>query len=438
MATITQRIIPWFKLGAEYAIAHFLTRALAAVGAIALVRILSVEEYAVYTLFLSAITFIFTFSDLGATQTLSYFRWRVAKKNQPWLPYLNVVLKFRRITFFFGFAFAALYVWNVGSELYITDNSKVVGIALIGIGGWLAMQAGILTYALKLEQQFYYVYTIEVVNEVIKLLVIATLFFTGIKTALGGMTSVVLGALVAALIATALLRLSNKGKPLLLSPRQMTQGNKVLLGQILPVLPGTIHFALQGIFVAWLAAYYGSAENLAEVGALGRIGALIAVLAGFTNSVFVPKLVSISDDNKFFKMYLMWWIVILSFGVVVGLFVTSYPSLFLALLGSSYQQLELELLVIAGTSIFSIYALFAWGVNRARGWIKYQPFRVPFVLLGQVIMFVWFDFSTTLDVLLFSLGTMTLDALFQTILNFQGHFSQNATINSTANRRRGL
>jgi hypothetical protein len=190
----------------------------------------------------------------------------------------------------------------------------------------------------------------------------------------------------------------------------------------MPILPGLIHFALQGPLVAWLAAYYGSVVNLAEVGALSRLGVLIGVIAGFTSTVFVPRLVAISDEAIFLRYYLLWWLVIIALGSVIMLAVTIFPEALLFLLGDAYSGLHTELIVMAATAVVWTWNGYVFGVNRARGWVKNQAYIVLVLIVGQLTMFVYLDFSTTLGVLLFGLGTGFIWLFYQLLLNVVGIF----------------
>lgn len=398
-------------------------RLLAAISGLLLVRLLPVNEYGFYTLVLSAFTFICTFSDLGATETLSFFRWRAGKKNKSWMPYFYAVLRFRRTVFLLGFVASAAYIFYTGRHIGEDAQTIIFGIALVGLAAWFAIQSGIISYVLRLEQRFRQSYAVELSNESTKLFAVGMIWLTGVATALAGMAGVALGALIAAVVATRLLgqRFAKSGMP---KQRHAHQSSRILLGQIMPILPGTIHFTLQGPLIAWLAAYYGSVVNVAEVGALGRIGVLIGVISGFTGTVFVPRLIAISDEILFFRRYLHWWLVMLSFGAAMMMAVIAFPEVLLYLLGGAYSGLHLELIIATATAVIATWGAFSWHINRARGWVKYQPYRVPVIVAGQIIMFLMLDFSTTQGVLSFGLATMMLDVLFQTLISTVGFFGQ--------------
>lgn len=416
---LAKRAGPLLMLASEYTAAHMAARLLAAISGLMLVRLLPVSEYGFYTLVLAAFTFICTFSDLGATETLSFFRWRGSKKNKPWMPYFHAVLRFRRTVFVFGFISSAAYIFYTGRNIGGDTQAILAGIVLMGLSSWFTIQSGIISYVLKLEQRFRQAYAVELSNEGTKLLAVILIWIMGFATAFAGMASIALGAVFAAILATRLLgqRFAKSGMP---KHRHAHRRSRVLLGQIMPILPGTIHFALQGLFIVWLAAYYGSVVNVAEIGALGRIGVLIGVIAGFTGTVFVPRLLAISDESLFLKRYLHWWLVMLTFGGIMLLAVLAFPEVLLYLLGGSYSDLHLELLAVAATAIVWTWNGYVYSVNRARGWVMYQSYIVFVLVAGQAAMFKYLNFSNSMGVLLFGLGTAFLWMSYQLVLNVAG------------------
>ena len=416
---LARRATPLLRLASEYTAAHIFARFLAALSGLMLVRLLPVSEYGFYTLVLSAFTFICTFSDLGATETLSFFRRRAVTKNKFWIPYYHAVLRFRHTVFFFGFVSSAAYIFYTGRHIGEGINIILVSIPLMGLSAWFAIQSGIISYVLKLEQRFRQAYAIELFNEGTKLLVVIIIWLLGFDSALAGITSIALGALIAVILASRIIGhgFDKSGTP---NHRQIHHNNRVLFGQIIPILPGAIHFALQGLLITWLAAYYGSAVNVAEVGALGRLGVLIGVISGFTVTVYVPRLLAISDKSLFLNRYLLWWFVMLMLGGAIILLVTLLPEAVLFLLGDSYSGLDTELIVVAVTAVVWTWNGYVYSVNRAKGWVRRQSYILYVLIAGQALMFIYLDFSNTQDVLLFGLGTALIWVIYQLSLNFAG------------------
>ncbi len=419
---LLKRARPLMRLASEYMVAYMATRFLAALSSLWLVRLLPVDEYGFYTLMLTAYGFICTSSDMGATESLSYFRWRTAKTGKSWEPYFRAVMRFRRVIFMIGFSIAAVYVYFTARHMGVAVQAIVPNIAVMGLGAWFAIHSSIISYMLKLGQRFRAVYVIDGANEVAKLLAVCAIWVSGIATALAGMAGAVLGAGMAVALAV---RFHGQAKrrgdgPQYVSRRWIRHSNRALMGQMLPTLPGAIHFTVQGVLISWLAAYFGSSANLAEVGALGRLGVIIALISGFTSTVMVPRLVAVQDKSVFLKHYLFLWLMQLLSGGGLMLAVVVFPSALLFLLGSSYSGLHTELTVSAATSIIATWGGFAYSVNRVRGWVKYQAWAVPVILTGQVVLFFCLDFSSTLGVLTFGLGTFIVGFVYQLFLNFFG------------------
>lgn len=425
-----RRAGPLFRLASEYTVAQMAARSLAAISGLILVRLLPLSEYGFYTLLLSVFTFICTFSDLGATESLSFFRRRASIKNKPWSHYFHAVMRFRSSVFLIGFIVGAVYILYTAQPIGQGSLSIFAGVLLMGLAAWFSIQFNIISYILKLEQKFRKAYLLDIGNESVKLVVIFLIWILGGATALAGILSIAAGALGTALLAGKIsqITISESLPP---SPSRIRRSTLVLLKQVLPTFPGSLHFALQGVLVAWLAVYYGPIGNLAEVGALGRIGVIISIIAGFTSTVFIPRLIAITDEFIFLKRYLMWGAVIGFAGTAIIFAVWIFPSGLLFLLGQSYSGLHTELLVTAATAVIGTWGAFAFNINRARGWVKYQFYSVPFIVAGQFFLFFLLDFSETIGVLLFSLGTFLIGFIYQLLLNFFG-FLENTKHRSVA------
>jgi O-antigen/teichoic acid export membrane protein len=425
--SLLKRARPLMRLASQYTVAYMATKLLAALSSLWLVRLLPVEEYGFYTLMLTTYGFICTSSDMGATGALSYFRWRVTKSGKSWEPYLLAVMRFRRMIFMMGFSIAAVYVYLTASHMGVAAQAIVPNIAIMGLGAWLSIHSGIISCVLKLGQRFRAVYMVEVSNETAKLLMACAIWASGMATAFAGISGVALGAGIAAILATKFRRQTQAhgNENRYASRRWVRHSNRALLGQILPTLPGTIHFYVQGILVLWLAAYFGSSTNLAEIGALGRLCVIVGLIAGFTDTVLVPRLVAVQDKAVFFRHYLLMWLMQVLSGGGIILVVAVFPSALLYLLGSSYSGLDKELLVAAVTTIIATWGGFTYSINRVRGWTKYQPWSVPVIVAGQVALFLGLDFSTTLGVLMFSMGSFLVSLMYQILLSFVGFYSIN-------------
>ncbi len=423
--SFAKRIIPWMQLASEFTAAHLAARVLALASSLLLVRLLPVNEYGLFTLILSAFTFISTLSDLGITETLSFFRYRSVKKGEDWIQYFYSALKLRRRVFILVFILASLYVLYTGRQIEVGTEILVVAIIIIGVAAWFSIQCNIITFALRLEQHFRHTYILALSNEGAKLFVVGVIWLLSLDTALAAMGSVVVGALISVIIALYFFRIHFKRT---VGEANTSQNlNRQLYQQILPTLPSAIFFAIQAPLIAWMAAYFGSVENVAQVGALGRLAVVIGLISGFTGSVFVPRLNIVKDDKQFLKYYFMWWLVIVAFGAAIFFVIKTIPEAILFILGDSYSGLHSELLISAAGAMTGVLAGYSWNISRLKGWVRHQPLAIPVLIIGQVILILNLDLSTTSGVLLFGVGTNLVGLGFQLAVHIHGFLLNNTS-----------
>lgn len=419
----------WLLLVSEYAGVQIAVKALSAVGALLLINILPVEEYGVFTLLLATLTFLVSFSDFGATGSLLYFWRRAKKKVRIFSIYVHAVFRIRRSLFIGSAALSLIYLLGI----YYFKQYDIVGIAvgsgLMILATWHLIQAGTWVYVFRVENHFKQSYVVEVAGELTKLIAVLLLWGTGFMYGWAAMACVLAGAYVSAKVASLF---SGKGNTVkqVHGDRVMRIADGAVKGQVIPTIPWTIFFAVQGPLVAWLAATFGTVRSLAEVGALGRLGAIIGLISGFTISVFVPKLTHVHQEDLYLKYYLGWWLVLFGIGSILLGLIWIWPSVLLMLLGKQYKGLQIELFIAAATSVFMTFEYYAGAINRARGWIKGQALRIAVIVVGQVAMVPFLDFQLTADLLVFGLGTAILAMLVQLGFNVAGFWARHLPPNA--------
>jgi O-antigen/teichoic acid export membrane protein len=384
-----------------------------------LVRLMPTSEYGFYTLILTGFTFICVFSDMGATEALSFFRWRAVKRNSSWSRYFYAVMRFRDKVFFIGFSLSAIYLYFTGGQIGESSQNLLMAIWLLGLSSWFALRTSIVSYSLKLVRRFRESYAIDLGNESVKLLVVAIASAFGMATAFSGLASILIGSIAAVLIANSFLKNVDfvADKPRMYGRQR---ASRILLRQIMPTMPGSLYFSFQGLIIGLLAASFGTVVNVAEIGALGRIGAIISVFAGFSSTVFVPKLLTITDERSFLGRYLIWWLVLIFVGVSMLLLALFFPQILLFLLGEQYSGLYEELLIVVATSVVGAWGGFAWNINRARGWVRFHVFSVLLTILCQVMMYFCFDLSSTSALLAFGFVSVLVGFIYQLGTNILG------------------
>ncbi len=164
--------------------------------------------------------------------------------------------------------------------------------------------------------------------------------------------------------------------------------------QVLRQAPNSIYYVLSSQVAVWLIGIFGSTQHVAEVGALGRLSALFAVIGSVTAALVLPYFArrkagaeltrGLILTNAFFALLL---VLLLTLGWLA-------PNALLWVLGGHYGGLQAELnwMLAAG-------ALAAWGgtlysVGCSLGWVMPFWLNAPAGLAATVLAALLVDVTT--------------------------------------------
>ena len=192
--------------------------------------------------------------------------------------------------------------------------------------------------------------------------------------------------------------------------------NRQVLKYIRPQIPATIFFALQGQVNVLLITWFGQSRSIAEVGALGRIGQLFVLLAAFNNIIVIP-MIARTRRELLLRRYLL--MVALALGVCAVLLGVAFflPRPFLWLLGSKYDHLEHELgwMMLSSCSGYVTGVMFT--MHSARKWIfTWGSWAyIGSVIVTQIAGLLLMDLSTTRGVIIFGVYSSLATLLVQVV-----------------------
>lgn len=177
--------------------------------------------------------------------------------------------------------------------------------------------------------------------------------------------------------------------------------SREILAYIRPIMPGIAFAAIQSQLAVFVAAAFGQTQTIAEVGALGRL----AILLGFfsaANGMLIAPFIARQDHARLFPRYCL--VAIFAILVAASIFSAAwaFPSLFLAILGFTYADSAPALLpMVAGASIGYLNEVL-WTMNSARKWVFWwmPVVSIPGTLAVQVLGIWLFDVSTAAGVFL--------------------------------------
>ena len=153
----------------------------------------------------------------------------------------------------------------------------------------------------------------------------------------------------------------------------------------------------------WLSATFGGTRNIAEVGALSRLGLLVGLFSTLTSVVFLPRLARITDDRLYRVRYLQLGSLLLAIALGLLLVAALFPEPLLWVLGERYSGLHGELLLVVAGAGLTLLDGYAVGVNLARSWTRWQGLAVLSLATVQAVLVALLPLSTTRGVLTFNL-----------------------------------
>jgi O-antigen/teichoic acid export membrane protein len=187
-------------------------------------------------------------------------------------------------------------------------------------------------------------------------------------------------------------------------PQADPAANLEMRRYVAPLVPTTVFYAFESQITIFLITWFGRSQNIAEVAALGRLTQALVILMAF-NGIIVNPLIARLPRRQLAAWY--WLMVVGGVAVAAALWAVSIflPGPLLWIVGKNYAHLHAEVpWAVAGWGVYYLVTLL-WTMHSARKWVYWWHSGLQCaVLLAAQIGGVWlFDMSTTMGVLKFSL-----------------------------------
>lgn len=173
-----------------------------------------------------------------------------------------------------------------------------------------------------------------------------------------------------------------------------------------PLMPGVIFTALQGQITLAIITIFGRTSSIAEIAALGRLGQFFLVLSAF-NSVIVEPYIARVSREKLVRRYLQIACGAALISLALSGVAFTYPEPLLWLLGPKYQSVRSVIGWSVASSCVGYLSGVLWVMNSARRWVYwwYTGLYIGMVIISQILCVLFLDLSQTLNVMYFSLAT---------------------------------
>lgn len=407
---------PWRRLLGHFAgfgASHLAVQTTSLLAGLLFVNWMSREQFALYTLGSSLVAFMVFLSDLGVTGSMVYFAHRAAREGSSFDRFVAAVFGLRR---------GALTLVALAIVVAFPVVARVKGFG--GAGAWLATLAIVVIVAaqvesalqlqlLRLRGHMATSYRAEVVGSGVRLLLAVALVALAMLEAWIALASVAIATSATALLA----RLAQA--PLAVGGAPLREERRAVLRYLLPTLPGAVYFSLRGQLTVWLAASFGGTLQLAEVGALGRLGLLFGFFASFGSVVVLPRLAHLRDEHLWRRRALLFGAGLAAVGGGLLAVAAIAPQPFLFLLGPNYRGLEHELLLVVASAAIGLLDGYLVSLNMSRAWTRWNGVAVAALAICQALLVLICPLGTTAGILWFNLlsglAALTGQAVITTI-----------------------
>jgi O-antigen/teichoic acid export membrane protein len=388
------RFSRWTRILAAYFSTQTLTQLAGIAAGLLFVNFMPVRELALYTLAFSVVSFFNFVTDLGSTTSLVYFFHQSRKEGTDPGPYVRAVLSLRHAAFALGVAGVLLAFPRMAGAKGFGLREALLATAGIVLCVWFQISQSLRVLVLRLNDRYGPSYRAELAGGLTRLALAAALVASALLKSWLGILSSAVGSGVAAFLARP------GGGPA--APEDLKPYRRKVLRYLLPTLPSALYFSVQGPLTVWLAAAFGATRNIAEVGALGRLGLLVGIFASLSSVVFLPRLARITDDRLYRRRCLQFGAALAGVALAMLAATALAPNLFLFLLGKHYSGLHRELLLVVAGAGLSLLDGYAVSVNLARSWTRWQGLAVGSLVAAQVALVMALPLSTTAGVLTFN------------------------------------
>ncbi|HWX16677.1 MAG TPA: hypothetical protein VNY07_08835 [Chthoniobacterales bacterium] len=403
------------RIVGNFAIVQAVVQIIGFLSGILLVRTLEQREYAYFTIANTMQGTINLLADIGISVGLVSIGGRVWQDRYRFGQLISTALSVRRKL---G-AVAIVIVTPVLYFLLVKNGASFFYTAVLVIvvlaGLLIQLSLGVLDVVPRLRSDVARIQSIDLTGAIARLLVLVTLMYFFLNA----------GVAVAVATATLLLQYAMLRKYVAgvidLDAPENAEDRAAMFGFIRKLAANAVFYCLQGQITVFLISFFARrTSSVAEVGALGRLAMIFAVLSNLLTNVFVPAFARCQSARKLRWLYAAIIGGVGAFSLLVLCGAEIFPDQFLFVLGSKYAHLHRELLLMVGGAILSALTGTFWVLNASKAWVAGSWLYIPLTLATQIALIPYTDFSSVMGVLTFNLISAIPNLLLNIALSYRG------------------
>ncbi|MBU1109741.1 MAG: hypothetical protein KKB51_23875 [Candidatus Riflebacteria bacterium] len=364
---------------------------------ILIIRLLSTEDFAIFSLALLGFNTLNLLSNLGILQAMLALGGEVWQYPDKLGEVISCGLKTRKTIFLFLLflimPFQCFLIYKHSTSLSLA----ILFFFLIIPDSYFVLTTEFFLVGAKLHKDTNLIQRSAIFEAIIKLLLLCFgVFFQFYAWIIYGIKSL------ASFIRYEIVK-KNNSKFFLLQQSSNPAIQSQILTTVKHTLPMSLYYCLQGQIGIWLISLFGTTANIAEFSALSKIMLVFALFDAILSSIILPTFAKIKDPKILLNRFLLFCSCLLGMFVIIFWIALRYSSLFLWILGKNYQALNEEF-IYALISAFSCVLLTSiMGINLSRNWVKYLWVYIPLTLATQVVILYFVHIDSVKNVFLFNI-----------------------------------
>ncbi len=412
---MVRRALERARVVGNFASVQVLVQAIGFASGILLVRYLSTEEYAYFTIANTMQGTINVLADIGISIGLVSIGGRVWKDPHR---FGQLIATAQRLRWKLG-ALATVIITPILYLMLARNGASfpysIALIVLLLFGLAVQLSLSVLEVVPRLHSDVSRIQKIDITGAIVRLILLvgcALLFLNAALAILVGAAAFLLQYwLIRRYVATVI---DIKAPP---NP----DDHRAMIGFIKNQAANAIFFCLQGQITIFLVSFFGArTSSVAEVGALGRLAMIFAVIGHLLTNIFVPAFARCHSLPRMRLIYGGIVGAVAGFSALVLVAAAILPEQFLFVLGKNYAHLHRELLLMVGGTVANVLVGTLWFMNASKAWIKGSWLYIPTTIATQIALIPFTDFSSVTGILLFNLISTLPNLLVNIGLSVRG------------------
>lgn len=173
-------------------------------------------------------------------------------------------------------------------------------------------------------------------------------------------------------------------------------------GSVRSLFPLCLFNCVQGHITTWLLSLFAATEDVADVGALARLGIVFTFLGLPLAQLILPRIARTQEPQRLVRLCLLTLGGILLASLALAGLGVLFADQVLWLLGTQYAHLHRELAFFLGFLVLGTVANAAGGLCYARNWVRHAWLQIPLAVVAQALAACWLDLGRVSHVIVFS------------------------------------